>query len=340
MKTSLHSHFSAWLKWPLALSLSLCLGLSGCSQSTYLAPVESKQTIQEDIEETLATIPAYTGDPYVEINNNVPFFEEDEWTTQSFQHYFDLDELGRVTQAYACLGTDLMPDLKRQDISSVKPTGFINQRYSFLKDGMLYNRCHLVAFMLAGQNANPKNLMTGTRYLNIEGMLPFEDLVHDYIEETGNHVMYRVTPIFEDDDLVARGVVMEGYSVEDQGEGIEFCVYCYNVQPGVAINYTTGENQVDSSMSEEEILAFYENSSHATKQPKANNTSSASSTASLSEDEIVQTYVINTNSKKFHLPTCSGAQTMNAKNRLEVQKSKAELLKEGYISCQICMPEA
>ncbi len=336
MKTPLRR--LGWLKWPLVLSLSLCLGLTGCAKSTP-ARLES-ENVQEEIEQTLATIPAYTGDPYVEINNNVPFFEEEEWTTKSFQEYFDLDELGRVSQAYACLGTDLMPDLKRQDISSVKPTGFINQRYSFLKDGMLYNRCHLIAFMLAGQNANPKNLMTGTRYLNIEGMLPFEDLVHDYIEETGNHVMYRVTPVFEGDDLVARGVIMEGYSVEDQGQGIEFCVYCYNVQPGVAINYTTGENQVDTSMSEDEILAFYE-APRSTKQPNANNTSRTSQTSlEVSDDEVVQTYIINTNSKKFHLPQCSGAQTMNEKNRLEVQNSKAQLLKEGYISCQICMPEA
>lgn len=152
MKPSLHSHLSAWLKWPLALSLCLCFGLSGCAKS----PTNSTARVQslehedvQEIEQTLATIPAYTGEPFVEINNNIPFFEEDEWTTESFQHYFDLDDLGRVTQAYACLGTDLMPDLKRQDISSVKPTGFINQRYSFLKDGMVYNRCHRVTCSLS-----------------------------------------------------------------------------------------------------------------------------------------------------------------------------------------------
>lgn len=340
----------SWIK--LFLCFTLSFSLFGCRRTTQPTPSSQSREISQESVATLNTIPAYTGEPYVTINNNVPFFEENEWTTNSFHYYFDLDELGRVTQAYACLGTDLLPDNKRQDISSVKPTGFINHNYSFMSDGMVYNRAHLIAYMLSGQNANPKNLMTGTRYLNIDGMLPFENIVHDYIQETGNHVMYRVTPIFEGDDLVARGVLMEAYSVEDQGKGVEFCVYCYNVQPGVAINYATGENKVDESMSDEQIAAFYDKSKKSTKTPAANNqTSNTNSSVSqssektqnppanltpLPSDKEIRGYVLNTKSKKFHLPECSGAQ--NLKNKLDVFDSKEHLIANGYTPCQICMP--
>lgn len=350
MSQTTHSNL-LWLK--LFLCLTLSLSLFGCSRAAQ-KPTSLSQEISGESVAALNTIPAYTGEPYVTINNNKPFFEENEWTTDSFHHYFDLDELGRVTGAYACLGTDLLPDNKRQDISSVKPTGFLNQSYSFMSDGMVYNRAHLIAYMLSGQNANPKNLMTGTRYLNIEGMLPFENIVHDYIEETGNHVMYRITPIFEGDDLVARGVLMEGYSVEDKGQGVEFCVYCYNVQPGVAINYATGENKVDESMSEEEIAAFYDKSRKSTKVPAANNVTKNSQESQVStntnsktknppatiqttpDDQEVRGYILNTKSRKFHLPECSGAQ--NLKNKIEVFDSKAQLIANGYAPCQICMP--
>lgn len=193
----------------------------------------------------VSEIPAYSGIAYVKINNNVPFFNANEITTNSFEKYSNLDTLGRCGIAYACLSQELMPDDERGAIGSVKPTGWHTVKYpSVIEDNYLYNRCHLIAWCLSGENANEKNLITGTRYLNVEGMLPFEEMVANYIDETANHVMYRVTPIFDGDNLVASGVLMEAYSVEDNGEGICFCVYCYNVQPNIEINYLTGESNI------------------------------------------------------------------------------------------------
>jgi DNA-entry nuclease len=183
----------------------------------------------------------YTDEPYVEINGNIPFFTIDEITTDSYEFYSELDELGRCGYAMACVGTDIMPTEERGSIGSVKPTGWHTVKYDGIDGVYLYNRCHLIAYCLTGENANPKNLITGTRYLNVTGMLPFEIDVAKYVEETGNHVMYRVTPIFTDNNLVAEGVLMEAYSVEDGGE-LQFCVFAYNVQPGITINYATGES--------------------------------------------------------------------------------------------------
>ena len=191
---------------------------------------------------TLADIPDYSGEPYVELCGNEPDFTEADLTETSFETYSELDELGRCGVAYANVGEDLMPTEERGSISRVKPTGWVQHQYDFVDGGSLYNRCHLIAFQLTGENANWKNLITGTRYMNVEGMLTFENLVADYIKETGNHVLYRVTPIFEGDNLVASGVEMEALSVEDGGEGVCFHVYAYNVQPGVEIDYATGEN--------------------------------------------------------------------------------------------------
>lgn len=190
-------------------------------------------------------IPAYSGEAYVEINKNVPFFKDNEITTDSFEEYSRLDVLGRCGVAYACLSQELMPTDERDAIGSVKPTGWHTVKYpDVIEDKYLYNRCHLIAWCLSGENANEENLITGTRYMNVEGMLPFEEMVARYIDETDNHVMYRVTPIFEGDNLVASGVLMEAYSVEDNGEGICFCVYCYNVQPSIEIDYLTGESKI------------------------------------------------------------------------------------------------
>ena len=188
-------------------------------------------------------IPEYNGEPYVIINNNVPFFTEEEITTDVFEEYSPLDNLGRCGTAYANICMNLMPDAKRGDISSVKPSGWKNKPYDFVDGGYLYNRCHLIGHQLAGEDANERNLITGTRYFNVIGMLPFENMVADYIKENpDNHLLYRVTPIYEGDNLVADGVLMEGYSVEDNGADVEFCVFCYNVQPGVVIDYKTGKN--------------------------------------------------------------------------------------------------
>ena len=191
----------------------------------------------------LDSIPEWDGvTAYVEINDNIPFFTDEEIVMESYESYGELDGLGRCTVAIACVGTDIMPSDDRGSISSVDPTGWQSVQYDFVSGKYLYNRCHLIGFQLTGENANKQNLITGTRFLNINGMLPFEDMIADYVKETGNHVMFRVTPIFESDNLVASGVLMEAISVEDDGEGICFCVYAYNNQPGVVIDYATGDS--------------------------------------------------------------------------------------------------
>lgn len=192
--------------------------------------------------------PDYTGEPYVVMNSNIPYFTEEDKTTQTFEKYSDLDYLGRCGVAFANVSKDTMPTEERGQIGMIKPSGWHTVKYpKIIEDLYLYNRCHLVAWCLSGENANEKNLITGTRYMNIEGMLPFEEKVARYIDETGNHVLYRVTPIYEENNLVASGVVMEGYSVEDKGAGIQFCVYCFNVQPGIEIDYRNGESKIISN---------------------------------------------------------------------------------------------
>ena len=221
---------------PQLLLLLLILGLSWVYQA-YFGP---GRVI------SLENIPAYSGSPYVAINGNRPFFTEEDFTDCSYETYAPLDGLGRCGPAEACVGEDLMPTEKRGSISSVKPTGWVNRQYDFIDGKSLYNRCHLIGYQLTAENANKQNLITGTRYLNVTGMLPFENMVADYIRETGNHVLYRVSPMFDGVDLVAQGVLMEAWSVEDGGEGICFNVYCYNVQPGVVIDYATGDNHEGS----------------------------------------------------------------------------------------------
>ena len=190
-------------------------------------------------------IPQYSGKPYVEVNNNVPFFDAEDYQIKSFEEYSELDMLGRCGAAYACLSEELMPTEERGKIGMIKPSGWHTVKYpEQIEDLYLYNRCHLIAWCLTGENANEKNLITGTRYMNVEGMLPLEEKVANYIDRTNNHVLYRVTPVFEGENLVASGVLMEAYSVEDKGEGIQFCVYCFNVQPGIEIDYLTGESRV------------------------------------------------------------------------------------------------
>ena len=189
----------------------------------------------------LAQIPEYTGSPYTVINDNEPEFEADDFSTEAFENYSELDDLGRCGVAYANICQEIMPTEKRGAIGMVKPSGWHTVKYpELIKDRYLYNRCHLIGFQLAGENANTKNLITGTRYLNVDGMLPFEDEVADYVKETDNHVLYRVTPVFDGDNLVASGVQMEAESVEDDGAGVKFNVFCYNIQPGIGIDYATG----------------------------------------------------------------------------------------------------
>ena len=221
--------------------LLCCLLLTACGELDVLSGSpggRSKGT--ETI--TLTELPEYSGEPYIEINGNVPGFTEEDLTLEAFEFYSELDGLGRCGAAYANICQELMPTEKREDIGRVKPTGWQSVQYDNVDGRSLYNRCHLIGFQLAGENANEKNLITGTRYMNVEGMLPFENLVADYVKETGNHVLYRVTPVFEGAELVARGVQMEAMSVEDGGEGVYFNVYAYNVQPDIGIDYATGDN--------------------------------------------------------------------------------------------------
>lgn len=234
----------------LLLSALLVLGLCGCEKEEVDFALDVAGSVLELIQNSQDStddssgeeIPAFSEDAYVVLNGNVPFFTEEEYTTESYEYYSDMDDLGRCGVTEACIGVDLMPTEERGDIGSVKPTGWHSVKYDIVDGKYLYNRCHLIGFQLAGENANKKNLITGTRYLNIEGMLPFENMVADYVKETENHVLYRVTPIFEDDDLVAQGVVMEGWSVEDEGDGICFCIFAYNAQPGITIDYATGDS--------------------------------------------------------------------------------------------------
>lgn len=206
-----------------------------------------RNRFDEEEEEFLKNaVPDYTGTAYAVLNGNKPLFEEYEIIPASFEYYSSLDELGRCDVAFSSVAKDLMPTKERESISSVKPTGWVNNRYDLVPGGYLYNRCHLIGFQLTGENANRQNLITGTRYLNVEGMLPFENQVADYVKKSGNHVAYRITPVFWGNNLLSSGVLMEGYSVEDQGAGISFCVYCYNVQPGIFLNYQTGENGIDN----------------------------------------------------------------------------------------------
>ena len=278
-----------------ALTTALVVLLSAC------APAAQSQSYD------LSEIPAYSGEPYVVLEDNMPDFAEEDMTTTSFESYSPLDSLGRCGVAYANVGSDLMPTGERGDISSVKPTGWQSVRYDNVDGGYLYNRCHLIGFQLTGENANECNLITGTRSMNVDGMLPFENLVADYVQETDNHVLYRVTPVFEGEELVARGVVMEAMSVEDAGEGVCFEVYVYNAQPGIAIDYATGE----SWPAESETTAGGDEESR---------------------------YVLNTNSKKFHLPDCSGVANMSPSNRQDYTGTRQSLLDQGYEPCGICNP--
>lgn len=234
----------------LLLALLMLGALTGCEEEEVAQALDIAIAVLEEIEEYEEVealgegeaIPPFSGDAYIAINGNVPFFVEEEYTTEAYEYYSELDELGRCGVTMACIGVEIMPTEDRGEIGSVKPTGWKSVKYDCVDGKYLYNRCHLIGFQLAGENANKQNLITGTRYLNIEGMLPFENLVADYVQETENHVLYRVTPIFEGDNLVASGVVMEGLSMEDGGEDISFCVFAYNAQPGITIDYATGDS--------------------------------------------------------------------------------------------------
>ena len=293
----------------LLLSLSLLFGGCSADESTNKNIRISNET-SDKLADTpspsydLKSIPEYSGEPYVTIHDNVPFFLEEELTTDAFETYSELDDLGRCGTAYANICEDIMPTEKRGKIGMIKPSGWHTVKYTGIDGNYLYNRCHLIGYQLSAENANEKNLITGTRYLNVTGMLPFENMVADYVNETGNHVLYRVTPIYNQENLVADGVLMEAQSVEN--DDLAFCVYCYNVQPGIEIDYHTG----DSKSSE-------------TEQP-----------SKTSED----LYVLNRNTKKFHRPDCSSVQDIKPKNKQEFSGNTKALIQQGYSPCKNCNP--
>ena len=272
--------------------------LSGCTQIVPAAPAIS-----------LEAIPAWSGDPWVTIDRNIPGFTAEDLTVEPFEQYSPLDELGRCGTAYACIARELMPTDDRESISSVTPSGWVNKKYDFVDGKYLYNRCHLIGFQLTGENANKRNLITGTRYLNIEGMLPFENMVADHVKEEDHHVLYRVTPIYQEDALVCSGVQMEGYCVECgdskfNEDKFMFHVYCYNVQPGVLIDYMTGESVISE----------------------------------IGQNSVEKTWILNTSSKKFHAPDCSNAANISDKNREKITCTRDELIYRGYEPCGICKP--
>ena len=233
------------LKYIILLIAIICLSITGYFNLNLQQNTTANSYLVYESSFDLSTIPKFSSNSYVVLNNNQPNFKDEELTTKSFEKYSNLDSFGRCGTAYACLSIDTMPlpNKERESISSVKPSGWINKKYKNIDGGYLYNRCHLIGYQLSAENANEKNLITGTRYMNTEGMLPFENQISDYIKETRNHVLYRVTPIYDGANLVANGVQMEAKSVEDNGKGICFNVYCYNVQPGIEINYRTGESK-------------------------------------------------------------------------------------------------
>ena len=333
----------------LPLLLALCLTLSACGSpasdttSDVTSEPSESTAISEEVtppnpapsEEPEATsgapsevpssasevfidgIPAFSGDPYIAINGNEPSFTSDEITTDSFETYSPLDSLGRCGVAFACIGTDLMPTEDRGSIGQVKPTGWHTVKYDCVDGKYLYNRCHLIGFQLSGENANERNLITGTRFMNVDGMLPFENMVADYVKETGNHVMYRVTPYYDGNNLLANGVQVEAMSVEDDGDGILFNVYVYNAQPGVAIDYATGDSWLEGG------------SATVTEEPVQTEPQQSTSAAS---------YILNTNSKKFHYPDCSSVDQMNESNKQEFFGTRDEAIAQGYDPCGRCNP--
>ena len=310
-----------------AFLLSFLLILSGCveltegisdplSQSSQTADIDSSVdsvVSQPDWHLDEATvIPAYSGTPFITVKDGIPSFTKEELTTVGYETYSPLDSLGRCGVVIASLGKETMPreDEERGSISHVYPSGWEQEKYDFVDGKYIYNRSHLIGWQLSAENDNERNLITGTRYMNVEGMLPFENMVADYIKETGNHVAYRVTPIFAGNNLVCHGVQIEAYSIEDEGEGICFNVFCYNVQPGVTIRYETGENFLSTETPTESDATAEESS------------------------EIL--YILNTNSKKIHKPTCGNAATITPANRKETSETLEELLDKGYTTCGNC----
>ena len=313
-------------------------------------------------------IPVYNGDEFVPINNNVPDFTEEEIGTEEFYEFSELDQLGRAGCAWGCIGPSMLATEERGSIGMIRPSGWHTVKYDFVDGLYLYNRCHLIAFSLCGVNADERNLITGTRYLNIEGMLGIENRVYWYVKDTGNHVLYRVTPRYIGDDLLAVGVQMEAYSVEDRGERLSLNMFCFNVQPGVLIDYKTGDNRLDPNYETSRSISAESNPEISVNEVGqfANDAGQFADDAEQEVDDAglgatesgIQsgekdinskenepyvpdekvTYIINTNSGRFHLPECQSVQDMKEKNRKEFFGTREELVDAGYKPCGRCNP--
>ena len=300
----------------LCLLIAIALIFNSCSfddlQSIFYPGEPSAPSVSLD------TIPDFDGStPYVIINENVPFFT-DEKTDSAYETFSELDSLGRCGVAVSCIGKELMPTEERGSIGHVKPSGWHSVKYDIVDGKYLYNRCHLIGFQLTGENDNEKNLITGTRYMNVEGMLPFENMVADYVKETNNHVLYRVTPIYDRYDLVASGVLIEAKSIED--DEIVFCVYVYNEQPGIVIDFATGNSRL------------------STDPPSANDGGSDDTGSSSGIEEGEETFILNNSSKKFHKEDCSGVKSMSEANKSTYTGERQDLIEDGYEPCGTCNP--
>ena len=355
----------------LALAFSFALPATGCSisigdnaagsgssiSSTYGGSDATGSGDARSAQATIADVPAYNGALCIDINHGEPGFTAQDEARGTFMQFSELDFEGRCGTAFARIGPDTISNEKRGDISQVHPSGWVQRKYSFVDDGMLYNRSHLIAHQLCGENANEKNLITGTRTFNAVGMLYYEELVGDYVRNTGNHVLYRVTPLFAANDLVARGVQMEAKSVEDNGEAIQFNVFVYNVEPGVAIDYVTGESwessetpQVTSKGSATITTAAAARADKAAagsaNGSKADGSSSGSGAASGNGSNSSnnqgtseqQDYILNVKNKKFHKPDCSAASDISSANKQDFTGTRDQLIARGYSPCGICKP--
>lgn len=309
--------------FPVLLAVLLAILLSGCTQGIGKKALPDSGNQEPVPGFTLADVPAYDGQPSVSINGGAPFFSEADLARGPFEQYSDLDSRGRCGQAFALIGPETMPTAPRGSVS-VKPSGWQISKYGWIDGEYLFNRCHLIAYSLAGENDNPLNLITGTRNMNAQGMLPYEERVAAYVDRTGNHVLYRVTPYFEGDNLVASGVLMEAQSIEDEGAGINFCVWCYNVEPGVTIDYATGDNWASESGSVQSASASSEQSSELS--------------AAQPSDGDINTYILNTRSKRFHWPDCHSVAEMKDKNKQEFTGTRDEAIAMGYKPCGECNP--
>ena len=357
----------------LALAFSFALPATGCSisigdssagnggsiSSTYGGSGSTGSDDARSAQATIADIPAYTGTLCIDINHGTPGFTAQDEARGTFMQFSDLDFEGRCGTAFARIGPDTISNEKRGDISQVHPSGWVQRKYSFVDDGMLYNRSHLIAHQLCGENANEKNLITGTRTFNAMGMLYYEELVGDYVRSTGNHVLYRVTPLFAANDLVARGVQMEAKSIEDNGEAVQFNVFVYNVEPGVAIDYVTGESwessetpQVTSKGSTTITTAAAARADKAAAGRSAGSGSGTGSSGSNTGDghgtgsnssnnqgtSEQQDYILNVKNKKFHKPDCSAASDISSANKQDFTGTRDQLIARGYSPCGICKP--